>query len=132
MSLVRASGTKPERALRKLLGEMGYQLQCNVKELPGSPDLALSERKKAIFVHGCFWHQHSACRRDGKPRYPKSRLSYWGQKLARNKQRDRANQRQLNRLGWSYLVLWECRMNSRHRLQRVRPRLRNFLERKNA
>lgn len=132
MRLVRSSGTKPERVLRNILSEMGYRYRCNLRTLPGSPDFAFPSRKKAVFVHGCFWHQHAACRRDGMPRSPKSRLSYWERKLARNQQRDHGNQRRLNRMGWSYLVLWECRMKSRQKLDRVQTRVRSFLDRDNV
>lgn len=76
------------------------------RTLPGNPDFVYPKMKKAIFVHGCFWHRHSACNNGG--RIPKSKKSYWIKKLARNHQRDQQNFRKLNRLGWKYRVIWEC------------------------
>lgn len=102
----------PELHVRRLLHQMGYRYRLHRKTLPGKPDIIFPQRKKAIFVHGCFWHQHSdrACK---ITRVPKSRLDYWAPKLARNKQRDRNNIRQLGKLGWKVLVLWECEVQNR-------------------
>jgi DNA mismatch endonuclease, patch repair protein len=63
--------------------------------------------KKAIFVHGCFWHQHQDPKcLDG--RAPKSNLDYWAPKLARNVTRDANNLEALKAIGWKTLVIWEC------------------------
>jgi len=64
-------------------------------------------RRKAIFVHGCFWHQHDdpECT---VGHAPKSCLSYWGPKLQRNKDRDAKNIEGLLSDGWDVLVIWEC------------------------
>jgi DNA mismatch endonuclease (patch repair protein) len=59
----------------------------------------------AIFVHGCFWHQHPGCRLASKP---KTRQDYWLPKLAANVARDAAAQDKLMSLGWRVAVIWEC------------------------
>jgi DNA mismatch endonuclease, patch repair protein len=107
MRQIRSKDTKPELLLRRLLHAEGYRFRLHRKDLPGKPDLVFSSRKKAIFVHGCFWHQHPGCR---EGRVPGSRREYWEPKLARNQQRDAAAQTALATLGWQYLVLWECEM----------------------
>lgn len=109
MSLVRGKGTKPEIAVRKLLHGMGYRYRLHVKELPGKPDLVFPGRRKVIFVHGCFWHRHPDPRCQ-LARMPKSRLDFWRTKLEHNRERDLRNQAKLRKLGWKYLVFWECRL----------------------
>ncbi len=59
----------------------------------------------AIFVHGCFWHQHLGCPLASKP---KTRQDYWGPKLASNVSRDAVSQNRLKSLGWRVAVIWEC------------------------
>jgi DNA mismatch endonuclease (patch repair protein) len=75
-----------------------------VKALPGTPDIVFSARRKAIFVHGCFWHGHDC----PKGRAPKSRLEYWGPKLKANRSRDARNATELEALGWQALTIWQC------------------------
>jgi DNA mismatch endonuclease (patch repair protein) len=71
-------------AVRSLLHALGYRFRLHRRDLPGTPDIVLSGRRCAIFVHGCFWHAHGC--RIGQP--PKSRLDYWRPKLEANKARD--------------------------------------------
>lgn len=98
---------KPEMQVRHLVHRMGYRYRLHRTDLPGKPDLAFGPRRKVIFVHGCFWHQHddSNCK---IARVPKSRQDYWLPKLQKNHNRDVLRQSQLQDLGWSVLVLWEC------------------------
>ena len=108
MSRVRGKDTKPELIVRRLVHRMGYRYRLHRRELrPGTPDLVLQSRKKAIFVHGCFWHRHPdhACK---LARLPKSRLDFWKPKLEGNRHRDRENQAKLRNMGWDVLVVWEC------------------------
>jgi DNA mismatch endonuclease (patch repair protein) len=81
-------------------------------------------RKKIIFVHGCFWHQHNSksCR---IVRFPKSNLVYWKEKLRRNVDRDKAIQKNLRAFGWRVLVIWECSLRNE---TTITKRLRKFLE----
>ena len=61
MSRVRNRDTAPERALRRLLTDMGYRYRLQYKRVPGCPDIAFPGRRKVIWVHGCFWHGHPGC-----------------------------------------------------------------------
>lgn len=121
MSRIRSTDTKPEMLVRRLLHRLGYRYLLHKRDLPGAPDLVFPARRKAIFVHGCFWHQHSNCI-DG--RIPKTRRSYWVPKLSRNVQRDREHRTALRRLGWSSLVVWECEIKNE---QKVTAQLLKFL-----
>ena len=122
MSLVRAKDTKPELIVRHLASAMGYRYRLHVRNLPGCPDLVFPGRKRVIFVHGCFWHQHEKCK---QYRMPKSRLDFWLPKLESNKERDRANRLALKNNGWDVLILWECELK---KLARVSRRITGFLE----
>ena len=123
MRAVRSQDTRPEMAVRRMTHGMGYRYRLHRKDLPGKPDLAFFSRRKAIFVHGCFWHRHHCSRGD---RTPKSRQEYWIPKLRRNRQRDIENQSRFLEMGWSVLVIWECQVNDP---VAVRARIRRFLER---
>lgn len=124
MRAVRSFDTSPELAVRRLLrslGLVGYRLHR--KDLPGKPDIAFVGRKKAIFVHGCFWHGHD-CKR-GK-RAPVTNADYWRAKIERNQRRDREHAAELCRLGWSVLTLWECELrNTTTLVERLRAFVSN-------
>jgi len=121
MARVRSHATAPEKIVRKLVYSMGYRYRLNRRDLPGCPDLTITSRRKVIFVHGCFWHQHSCTR---GARVPSSRVEYWGPKLARNRQRDAVNLRRLKNLGWSPVVIWECELKHPGRVEKkLRTRL---------
>jgi DNA mismatch endonuclease, patch repair protein len=122
VSRIRSKNTKPEMMIRRMLHGLGYRYSLHRRDLPGVPDLVFPSRKKAILVHGCFWHQHSGCI-DG--RLPKSRENYWLPKLLRNTERDRLNIAKLRRGGWQVLKLWECDILKDKSLQK---RLTNFLD----
>lgn len=104
MQAVRGKDTGPEWTVRRLLHSLGYRYRLHRKDLPGKPDLVFPSRKKAIFVHGCFWHAHGC--RFGRP--PKSRLDFWLPKLARNRQHDAEIRERLDELGWQVLTVWQC------------------------
>jgi DNA mismatch endonuclease, patch repair protein len=107
MRKIRHKDTKPEIVVRKLVTKLGYRYRLHVKDLPGKPDIVIRRLKRAIFVHGCFWHLHDACR---EGRIPGSRTGYWAPKLLRNVQRDQAHLEQLEKSGWRVLVIWECEL----------------------
>lgn len=106
MQSVKTRDTGPERTVRSALFAHGYRFRLHRRDLPGSPDILLPSRKKAIFVHGCFWHGHGC----SKGRASKSRVEYWGPKLEANRARDERNLRDLYALGWDTLVVWQCEL----------------------
>ena len=117
MSLIKGRDTGPERAVRKLLTSVGYRYRLQYKKLPGRPDIALPGRKKAIWVHGCYWHRHPDCK---LARLPKSRREFWVPKLEGNRQRDIRKQAEVRALGWDVAVAWECELtDGRSLLQRL-------------
>lgn len=123
MSAIRSKGMKPELAVRRLVHRLGFRFRLHDKKLPGCPDLIFPSRRAAIFVNGCFWHQHNS-RRCPIARVPKSNLQYWKRKLTGNVRRDHLNCQRLRRLGWRVLVVWECSVGDERRLA---ARIRSFL-----
>jgi DNA mismatch endonuclease (patch repair protein) len=118
MRAVKGRDTSPELAVRRILRGIapGYRL-CR-RDLPGAPDIAYIGKRKAIFVHGCFWHGHD-CKRGA--RMPKSNADYWIEKIARNRARDEKHLAAYAALGWRVLTIWECEMRNNaalaHRLR---------------
>ena len=121
MQAVKSKDTEPELLVRSLAHRMGYRFRLHRKDLPGKPDLVFPGRRKAIFVHGCFWHGHDCTR---GARVPKSNRNYWTRKIARNKERDRAACAALTHSDWTYLILWECGLGNEKAL---RAQVRKFL-----
>jgi len=120
MAAVRSKNTRPEMLVRRLVHGSGYRYRLHRSDLPGKPDLVLPSRRKVIFVHGCFWHQHGCA----LSHMPKTNVSYWAPKLQRNQARDREHLKALRAAGWKCLVLWECELNKPAPLLR---RLSKFL-----
>lgn len=107
MALVRGRDTKPELRVRRALHAAGLRYRLQARDLPGKPDLVFRNRRVAIFVHGCFWHQHPDpnCK---LARMPKSRLTFWGPKLVGNRHRDEGAKAALEHGGWRVIEVWEC------------------------
>ena len=108
MSRIRSKNTKPELIVRKVLHNSGIRYRLHAKNLPGKPDLSNKSKKFAIFVNGCFWHQHKGCKRASTP---KSNTDYWIPKLEKNVNRLRENLDRLNTMGYRIAVVWECEIN---------------------
>jgi DNA mismatch endonuclease (patch repair protein) len=107
MSRVRSFDTKPELALRHALFAKGFRYRLHRKDLPGKPDIVFPSRRKVIFVHGCFWHQHPGCK---YATIPKSNTDFWVEKFRRNTKRDSTNIADLAKLDWKALVIWQCQI----------------------
>ena len=120
MSRVRARDTRPEKVLRSALHGLGYRFRLHDGGLPGKPDLVLPKFRTAIFVNGCFWHQHRRCL---KAKTPESNRDFWKKKLERNVERDRENMAALKRAGWQPVVVWECDLSNATRLRDVIEKL---------
>lgn len=105
MSRIRSTNTKPEKIVRSMIHRMGFRFRLHRKDLPGNPDIVLPKLKTVVFVHGCFWHCHSGCK---KNRLPKSNTAFWTEKFQRNVTRDKENYQKLEEQGWKYAVVWEC------------------------
>ncbi len=107
MRSIRGANTTPELRVRKLIHSLGYRYRLYVKELPGKPDLYFPRLRKAIFIHGCFWHQHD-CKRG---RLPSTNIEFWRKKLEKNRDRDKRDTDLLINLGVDVLIIWQCEID---------------------
>lgn len=121
MSRIRGRDTSPERTLRSALHRLGFRFRLNSR-LPGRPDIVLPRYKTVVFVHGCFWHRHTAC---PLTYTPKSNVDFWRRKFDANVARDRLVRGQLRRSGWRVVTVWECEL--RRRSDRVAARVASLL-----
>jgi len=102
MAAIRSKNTRPELAVRvglRAAGATGYRL--HLKAVPGRPDVAFTRWKVAVFVDGAFWHGHP-------DHFDPARASpYWRDKIARNRERDRAADAALHGAGWTVVRCWD-------------------------
>ena len=112
MAAIKSKNTTLELWLRKRLHAKGFRYRVNAKILPGKPDIVLTKYKAVIFIHGCFWHMHDC------PLFvlPKSRTTWWNEKLKKNQNRDQDNINKLHDLDWRILIVWECAIKGRLKL----------------
>ena len=113
MAAIRSKHTKPELAVRELLRRLRVRYSLHRKTLPGKPDVIIPKARKAILVHGCFWHMHRC--RYGKV-VPATNAAFWQKKRRGNVARDRQKLLELRRAGWGVLVVWECWTRTPERL----------------
>ena len=111
MSAISSKNTRPELTVRKILHSSGYRYRINVKRLRGKPDICLLRYNVLIFVHGCSWHHHD-CHLFA---WPKTRISFWQEKINTNAQRDHRIIQYLKH-EWRIVIVWECAIKGKTRL----------------
>ena len=103
MSRIRGYGNKDtELALIKLFRCCHIVGWRRKQKIFGKPDFVFYRSKLAVFVDGCFWH---GCAKHATQ--PKSNSEFWMQKITKNKKRDRLVNRELRKLGWRVVRIWE-------------------------
>lgn len=110
MARVKQKNTGPEILVRQVLHLYGFRFRLHRKDLPGCPDIVLPKYRTAVFVHGCFWHQHGGC---AKAKRPATRVEWWAAKLEKNIARDVQVLLSITQLGWRPVVIWECETRDR-------------------
>lgn len=118
MSRIRSKDTKPEVAVRRAAHKLGLRFRLHRRDLPGTPDLVFPSRQTAVFVHGCFWHRHGCARAT----LPATNVPYWTAKFDRNVQRDARNAKELRKLGWRCVRIWECEAKEPQKLAGILKR----------
>ena len=121
MAAIHAKDTKPEIIVRRWLWANGYRYRLNHPRLPGKPDIVMRKYRTCIFVNGCFWHGHNVmydvrCKTEEIIesseccKIPKTNREFWVNKIRRNKERDKEEQRKLAAMGWHCITVWECEL----------------------
>lgn len=113
MSRIRGHGTKPELRVLEACKGLGRRYLKNRIDLPGKPDVVFPRGKVALFVHGCFWHSHDCPKGQKKPM---NNAQFWREKRLKTVERDVRQQKQLEQLGYSVHVIWECETASKTEL----------------
>lgn len=105
MSRIRSKWTKPEKTIHGYLKGRKIAHKMHPR-IPGSPDLILTDAKRAVFIHGCFWHGCPKCSKKA----PRTNPNFWKQKIERNMSRDREAVKKLKSDGWKVVIVWEHSM----------------------
>lgn len=104
MAKVKLEKGTAETLLAKSLWAKGIRYRKNYKRLPGSPDIAITKYKVAIFIDGEFWHGYDW---DSRKATLKNNKEYWVEKIEENMRRDKKNDRLLNEMNWTVIHFWE-------------------------
>lgn len=122
MSQIKGSNTKPEILVRKFLFSNGLRYKLHDKNLSGKPDIVLPKFESVVFVHGCFWHGHKNCR---KFVVPKTRTTFWLNKINTNKVNDKKHTTALRKDGWKVITVWECELKKETTLLKILRQIKN-------
>lgn len=112
MRAIRTRDTAIELRVAALLEGRGFDFHAQDKTLPGRPDFVVPEHKAILFVHGCFWHHHHCY----LFKVPATRTQFWLEKIDGNVTRDKRDRLALSEQGWKVLVMWECALRGKLRL----------------
>lgn len=113
MRAIRTRDTAIEQRLGALLDELEVTYRVQDKALPGRPDFVLPDYRAIVFVHGCFWHRHHC----HLFKVPATRTAFWLGKIDSNVARDRRYIAELSASGWKVLLVWECALRGKNRLE---------------
>lgn len=113
MAAIRQKDTAPELRVRRWLHRAGFRFRLHRSDLDGTPDIVLPRHKLCIFVHGCFWHQHTDCMRATLPR---TNVEFWREKFLKNRERDLRVATTLRAAGWRVAIIWECQTKTSAKL----------------
>jgi len=116
MAAIKHKDTEPELVIRRGLHALGLRYRIHKKNLPGKPDLYFAKYKTAVFIHGCFWHQHKDC---SNAVMPKTNRDFWMNKLNGNVNRDQSNISKLSNSGIKVVVVWECTIVEHMRAKKI-------------
>lgn len=124
MKKIGSKNTSIELQIKGIVSSLRYKYKLYGKNLPGSPDIIFPNIKKAIFVHGCFWHGHLKCKRG---HLPQTNKSFWKKKIYGNIKRDLKVRKGLRKIGWNSLIIWQCQIKKKNILK-LKEKVRGFLQ----
>lgn len=125
MRAIRRKDTAIEKKLAAILDSIGVSYKVQVDDLVGKPDFVVDEYRAIIFTHGCFWHHHNCY----FFKLPATHTNFWQNKIDKNVGRDHAVIRNLSNDGWKILIIWECALRGKFKLQNcdISERLEEWL-----
>jgi len=121
MSKIKSKDTTIEVMVFRELRKRKIYFQKNYSKIIGKPDIALPSKKIAIFIDGDFWHGHNLNLL--KRKLPKT---YWRDKIVNNFKRDKEINKELKKIGWRILRIWEHEV--RKDFEYTMERIINFLK----
>ncbi len=113
MRAIATRDTTIEKRLAGLLTERDIPFRTQDAALAGRPDFVLDDWRCIIFTHGCFWHHHDCY----LFKVPATRTDFWMGKINSNVMRDKRDIMRLINDGWRVLVVWECALRGRAKLE---------------
>lgn len=120
MARIKGRNTLPEYTVSRLLRKLKIKYNRNVKSIIGQPDFVVHSTKTVIFVHGCFWHNHTNCKR---AKLPTTNRAFWTRKILGNKRRDSRIKRLLRKQEWRVITIWQCALRNENRVFKRLSRL---------
>lgn len=126
MSQIRSKNTSPEKVVFSYLrrNSIHFQKHYNCKKTTVSIDIARPRDKKAVFIDGDFWHGRNY--EDTIKRLPDD--GYWKQKIKRNVERDKENEKKLKNEGWRILRVWEGDIKRKSTREEELNKIKTFLQ----
>ena len=115
MAGIKGKDTQPELVIRKALFAKGFRYRLHSTKIPGTPDIIFSRFRALIFINGCFWHGHDC----HLFKWPSSNITFWESKIRRNQEKDKKNYEILKKNSWRILVVWECALKGRKKIDLV-------------
>ena len=112
MSRISNKDTSIELIVRRFLFHEGFRYNLKNKHIPGNPDIVFAKYKIAIFINGCFFHDHKNC---DLVKPIRTNEDFWRKKIQKNVDRDIKNTSLLQKNGWKVIILWECEIEPRKR-----------------
>lgn len=118
MSRIRGKDTKPEMLVRRALYSRGFRYRLYGSRDIGSPDLVFKGKKAVVFIHGCFWHQHTGCKNAAIVKDDTD--DKWALKLKANVDRDKKNKARALETGFAVATIWECALQPKKKQSIIR------------
>lgn len=128
MRLIKSKNSKAELYAFRELRRRKIYFQKHYKRAPGTPDIALPRKKRAVFIDGDFWHGRTF--ETLKARRPDPD-DYWIKKIQKNIDRDMRQEAELREAGWKTLRIRDSDLNRKSTAPEVIERIAAFLTKDN-
>jgi len=123
MKRIKSKNSKSELLVFRYLRRRGIYFQKHYKRAPGSPDIALPRKKRAVFIDGDFWHGRTI----DKIMQKDDINPYWIEKLHKNMERDKRQEKELLDNGWEILRIWDSDLRRKRTAPEHLEKIADFL-----